>query len=94
MLLTLMIVFLPTLSSCSNKPPEPVVEVVYEKQYIPIGVLKVDCHEQSAGDTVRTLGMSWVNNTSCLRAHERLVDGLIKNYTKEGASRDEHSSKD
>ena len=79
-----MIVSLLTLSSCSSKPPETVYETRYEKQYIPSELLKVDCEEAPAGWSVRTLAASWVNNRGCLRAYKTLVDGIKKNYTKEG----------
>lgn len=75
-----MTVFLMTLSGCSNKE----VKTVYQKQYIPIGVLKVDCAEMSAGETVRSLSLSWMNNTGCLRAYKALIDGLIIDYTDKG----------
>lgn len=57
-------------------------ETVYQKQYIPVGMLKVDCTELVAGETVRSLATSWTNNTSCLRAYKKLVEGLIMNYTE------------
>jgi len=90
---TLMIGCLLILSSCSSKPVEPVSEVIYQKQYIPVDLLRVSCIEQPAGETVRTLASSWVNNTSCLRAHQILLEGLIKNYTEEGAVNNEPASK-
>lgn len=61
------------------------METVYQKEYIPLDLLKISCKEKPAGTTVRTLASSWVNNTSCLRAHQILVEGLVKKYTKEGA---------
>jgi hypothetical protein len=70
-----------TLSGCSSNQ-KVVTETVYQKQYIPVGVLKVDCTELEAGETVRSLATSWTNNTSCLRAYKRLIDGLIMNYTE------------
>lgn len=73
-----------TLNGCSNRPAEPVRETIYEKQYIPWELLQIECGEAPAGDTVRSLAMSWVNNTGCLRAHQKLVEGLIKDYTEEG----------
>lgn len=87
--LTLMLSFLLICFGCSTKPPEPIREVVYTKQYIPLNLLQIECREKPAGDTVRLLAGSWVNNTSCLRAHQKLVEGLIKNYTKEGNSQHE-----
>jgi hypothetical protein len=88
-----MIACLVSLSSCSNKPPETIVETIYQKQYIPLDLLRVSCIEQPAGETVRTLASSWVNNTSCLRAHQILVEGLIKNHTKEGAVNNEQPTR-
>jgi hypothetical protein len=90
MLQTLMIVSLLILSSCSSKPPEPISETIYVKQYIPLDLLRIDCLATPAGDTVRSLALSWNNNTGCLRAHQKLLEGLIKNYTKEGGMEDEH----
>lgn len=84
-----MIVCLPSLSSCSTKQSEPLTEVVYQKQYIPYKLLKVSCIEQPAGETVRSLASSWVNNTSCLRAHQLLIEGLIKNYSEPKAMNDD-----
>lgn len=78
--------FLLNLSGCSNKPPETITEVVYQKQYMPLGLLVIDCQEQPPGLTVRSLGSSWVNNTGCLRAHQKLIEGIKENYTKEGLS--------
>ncbi|AXF53002.1 MAG: putative conjugative transfer protein [Caudoviricetes sp.] len=92
-LLTLMIAFLPILSSCSSKPPDAIVETIYVKQYIPLDLLRISCIEQPAGETVRSLAGSWVNNTSCLRAHQILVEGLIKNYTEEGIVHEQPSTK-
>jgi hypothetical protein len=93
LLLMLTIGCLALCSSCSNKPPEPIVEVMYQKQYIPLNLLKVSCIEQPAGETVRSLASSWVNNTSCLRAHQILIEGLIKNYTEEGIIKNASTSK-
>lgn len=89
-----MIVCLPILSSCSSKPPEPIVDIVYEKQYIPVELLEIGCVEQPAGVTVRSLAGSWANNTSCLRAYKKLVDGIINNYTEKGASQYEYSNEE
>lgn len=84
---TFMIACLLILSSCSNKP---ITETIYVKQYIPIDLLQISCIEAPAGDTVRSLALSWTNNTGCLRAYKSLVDGIIKNYTEEGVT-DEHT---
>lgn len=81
-----MIVSLLTLSSCSNKPQDVLVETIYRERKIPYELLKVACVEKAAGETVRSLAGSWVNNTSCLRAHQKLVEGLIKNYSDKGAT--------
>lgn len=86
-----MTVCLLSLSGCSSKPQEPVTQTIYERQWIPLNLLEVGCIELAAGDTVRSLGSSWVNNTSCLRAYKKLVDGIINNYTKEGMSQYERS---
>lgn len=91
MLLTLMLACLMIFSGCSNKPPEVIYEVRYEKQYIPLDLLIIDCSVASPGVTARELAMSWVNNTGCLRAHKKLIEGLIKNYTEEGVLTNEHS---
>jgi hypothetical protein len=79
------------LSGCSGRPPETITETVYVKQYIPLDLLLVNCGEAPAGLTVRTLASSWVNNTGCLRAHQTVIEGLIKNYTEEGMSLYEQS---
>lgn len=79
-----MTVCLMILFGCSTKPPITITETVYQKDYIPLNVLLLNCTEKAAGVTVRSLSSSWVNNTSCLRAHQKLVEGLIKNHTLEG----------
>lgn len=79
-----MIAFLMILFGCSNRPPETITETIYEKQYIPWELLQIECGEAPAGTTVRSLAMSWQNNTGCLRAHQKVIEGLIKNYTEEG----------
>lgn len=84
MLRTLMIASLLILSSCSNKPVEPITETIYVKQYIPLEMLQIACVEAPVGDTVRSLALSWTNNTGCLRAYEKLVQGIIEMYTIEG----------
>lgn len=81
--------FVMILSSCSNKPQDTIVETIYEKQYIPLDLLRVSCKEQPAGETVRSLASSWSNNTSCLRAHQILIEGLIKTHTKQGVTTNE-----
>lgn len=52
----------------------------------------ISCVEKPPGATVRTLSNSWVNNTSCLRAHQILVEGLIKNYTEQEVSKDDNTN--
>ena len=48
----------------------------------------IECQEQAAGDTVRTLAYAYVKTRSCLRAHKSLIEGLKRNYTEpeQGAS--------
>lgn len=79
-----MIIFLMTSSGCSNRPVQPITETVYEKVYIPWEVLQIECGEAPPGETVRSLALSWTNNTGCLRAHQKVIEGLIRNYTEEG----------
>jgi len=77
------------LLGCSTRPNEPIRETIYEKQYIPLNLLLIECDETPPGLTVRSLGASWANNTGCLRAHKELVRGLIENYTIKGNTNNE-----
>ena len=74
-------------SGCSNNPTV-VQDVRYIKQTIPKELLMIECQEQAAGDTVRTLAYAYVKTRSCLRAHKSLIEGLKRNYTEpeQGAS--------
>ncbi len=69
-------------SGCSNNP-KILTETKYVKQYIPIELLTIECSEQPAGDTVRTLAYAYVKTRSCLRAHKSLIEGLKRNYTED-----------
>jgi len=84
-MLILMVSSVLIFSGCSNNPVV-VKETKYVKQYIPIELLTIECSEQAAGDTVRTLAYAYVKTRSCLRAHKSLIEGLKNNYTEQGAS--------
>ena len=72
-------------SGCSNKPTT-IVETKYTQTYIPLSLLLIECTEEKAGETVRSLAIAYVKTRSCLRAHQALIDGLKSNYTLEGVS--------
>lgn len=85
-MLTLMVICLPSLSGCSNRPVEPTY--IYTKEKIEASLLEAPCTEVGAGETVRTLAHGFVINRSCLRAYEKLLDGLRRLYTDEGVKND------
>lgn len=74
-------------SGCSNKPEvKPVIETVYEKLYIPKEVLIIKCVTRSEVSTPRLLAAAWKSEKKCREAYQKLIDGLIETYTKEGVS--------
>lgn len=71
-------------SGCSNSPVERVTETIYQREYIPLEALKVNCNIKTELYTPRLLAIAWRSEKTCREAYEVLVDGLIKNHTKEG----------
>lgn len=67
------------LSGCNTN--KTITKTKIEYKYIPSEILVVDCQAIRAGDTVRSLAKGYVNNTKCLQAHQKLIEGL-KIYTK------------
>lgn len=90
-MLTLMVSCLLSLSGCSSKAVTPPT-YIYVKESIPKDLLEVECGEVGFGDSVRTLAYGYVMNRGCLRAHIELVEGLKRNYTKEGSNNDTSNS--
>lgn len=88
--LTLILMLLLTLSfyGCSNKPVERVTETIYQREYIPLEALKVSCNVKTERHTPRLLAIAWRSEKTCREAYQTLVEGLIKNHTKEGSTDD------
>lgn len=69
-----------SLTGCSNTKPITITKIEYK--YIPSSLLYIDCQAIGAGETVRSLVTGYINNTTCLNAHMRLIEGLKLQYTK------------
>lgn len=82
-----MVSFLLILSGCSTRI-ETVTKTVYEKQSIPIELLKVNCQIIKPDNTPRKLSVAYLSEKSCRKAYVKLVDNLIKDYTEEGTKND------
>lgn len=89
-MLTLMVSFLLILSSCSARI-ETVTKTVYEKQMIPVEMLRVNCTVIKPDKTPRKLSAAYLSEKACRKAYVKLVENLIRDYTEEGINNDSTS---
>ena len=85
-----MVNFLLILSSCSTRI-ETVTKTVYEKQMIPVELLRVNCTLIKPDKTPRKLSAAYLSEKSCRKAYVKLVENLMKDYTEEGTKNDNAS---
>jgi hypothetical protein len=49
-------------------------------------MLTIACETRTDVSTPRLLGAAWQSEKKCHSAYKKLIEGLIKDYTKEGES--------